>query len=219
MRRFGDPDVQRYGRDSSVALGAYTGAWGSSGGQDAYTTTIEVRATIACVSPPQSSTDASSRRPLRVTDRIPPESRATTATTISFFSLEADYPSSVQNYDQVPSAVATYTAALTAAADASVVIASIGELTNLRDILVAEPALFAAKVTRCRAPSRRDARRASDGGHADAFATGRAQPRRDARRASDGGHADAFATGVVVGRRSRAPRLFCWFIAALVYRC
>lgn len=81
------------------SLGAYTGAWGSSGGQDAYTTTIQ-----------------------------------------------KDFPSPVQNYDQVPSAVEAYKTMLGNADNSSVVIASIGELTNLRDILKAEPDLFNTKV-------------------------------------------------------------------------
>ena len=94
--------INNYGRSGDqeeLPLGAYHGPWGSSGGQDAYTTTIE-----------------------------------------------KDFPASVQNYDQVPSAVEAYTTALTRADNASVIIASIGELTNLRDILKAEPALFNAKV-------------------------------------------------------------------------
>merc|ERR1719361_94823 len=49
--------------------------------------------------------------------------------------IEHDYPSPVQNYNQVPSAVDAYTAMLSKAENNSVVIASIGELGNLRDIL------------------------------------------------------------------------------------
>ena len=89
----------RSGDQGKLPLGAYHGPWGSSGGQDSYTTTIE-----------------------------------------------RDFPSAVQNYDQVASAVEAYTTALGRADNASVVIASIGELTNLRDILKAEPELFNAKV-------------------------------------------------------------------------
>jgi hypothetical protein len=89
----------RSGDQDKLRLGAYTGQWGSSGGQDAYTTTIE-----------------------------------------------HDFPAAVSNYDEVPSAVDAYTAMLSGAANGSVVIASIGELTNLRDILKAEPELFGAKV-------------------------------------------------------------------------
>eukprot|EP01084_Bolivina_argentea_P099401 178688_1 len=60
--------------------------------------------------------------------------------------IEHDYPAPVQNYGQVPSAVAAYTAMLTKAPDNSVVIASIGELDNLRDILKANKNLFVQKV-------------------------------------------------------------------------
>ena len=60
--------------------------------------------------------------------------------------IEQDYPSPVQNYDQVPNEVDAYRTALSAATDGSVVIASIGEPTALRNILTAEPALFAQKV-------------------------------------------------------------------------
>lgn len=60
--------------------------------------------------------------------------------------IETRYPSPVQDSSQVDDAVTAYKAALSAAADGSVVIASIGEPTNLRDLLKAEPALFARKV-------------------------------------------------------------------------
>ena len=59
--------------------------------------------------------------------------------------IEQDYPSPVQNYDQVPNEVDAYRTALSAAADGSVVIAGTGEPTALRSILTAEPALFAQK--------------------------------------------------------------------------
>ena len=62
--------------------------------------------------------------------------------------IEKDYPSPIQNYDQVYSAVDAYTKMLEAAADNSVVIASIGELGNLRDIIKANKALFIQKVTK-----------------------------------------------------------------------
>ena len=60
--------------------------------------------------------------------------------------VEHDFPSPVQNYDQVPDEVNAYRAALAAAENASIVIASIGEPTALRNILMAEPELFAQKV-------------------------------------------------------------------------
>ena len=60
--------------------------------------------------------------------------------------IQARYPSPVQNADQVDDAVTAYTKALSAAADGSVVIASIGEPTALRDVLRAQPALFARKL-------------------------------------------------------------------------
>ena len=60
--------------------------------------------------------------------------------------IESAFPSAVQNYDQVPTALEVYTKALSAAANGSVVIASIGELTNLRDILLADRELFVQKV-------------------------------------------------------------------------
>mmetsp|Transcript_3204 Transcript_3204/g.6716 ORF Transcript_3204/g.6716 Transcript_3204/m.6716 type:complete len:456 (+) Transcript_3204:164-1531(+) len=60
--------------------------------------------------------------------------------------IENTYPSPVQNYDQVQSAVSAYTKVLQAAENNSVTIASIGELTNLRDILMAEEELFISKV-------------------------------------------------------------------------
>ena len=60
--------------------------------------------------------------------------------------IENDYPSSIQNYDQVSSAVDSYTKMLSSASDSSVVIASIGELTNLRDIIKANKELFIQKV-------------------------------------------------------------------------
>eukprot|EP01083_Nonionella_stella_P095305 267503_1 len=57
-----------------------------------------------------------------------------------------DYPSPIENYDQVPSAVDAYTTMLQDADNNSVVIASIGELTNLRDIIKANRPLFVSKV-------------------------------------------------------------------------
>ena len=60
--------------------------------------------------------------------------------------IEADFPSSIQNYDQVPSAVDAYKSMLSRADDNSVVIASIGELTNLRDIINNSYSLFTSKV-------------------------------------------------------------------------
>eukprot|EP00466_Bigelowiella_natans_P001910 jgi/Bigna1/140676/aug1.57_g15384 len=60
--------------------------------------------------------------------------------------IESRYPSHVKNYDQVDDEVTAYRKALTSAANNSVVIASIGEPLALRNILKAEPELFAAKV-------------------------------------------------------------------------
>jgi len=60
--------------------------------------------------------------------------------------IESNYPSPIQNYDQVDSAVTAYTKVLSRAADRSVVIASIGELTNLRDLLMANASLVGQKV-------------------------------------------------------------------------
>ncbi|GMH88937.1 hypothetical protein TrST_g3681 [Triparma strigata] len=60
--------------------------------------------------------------------------------------IESEFPSDVKTYNDVNSAVDSYRRALESQADHSVVIASIGELTNLRDIIKAEPALFAQKV-------------------------------------------------------------------------
>ncbi len=60
--------------------------------------------------------------------------------------IEGRYPSQVQNYNQVMSAVDAYTQIMKDADDGSLVIASIGELTNLRDILNAQPTLFERKV-------------------------------------------------------------------------
>ncbi|GMH64177.1 hypothetical protein TrLO_g325 [Triparma laevis f. longispina] len=60
--------------------------------------------------------------------------------------IEEDFPSSVKTYNDVNAAVDSYRRALESQEDNSVVIASIGELTNLRDILKAEPQLFAQKV-------------------------------------------------------------------------
>ena len=60
--------------------------------------------------------------------------------------IEHDYPSPVQNYNQTLSAVDAYTQMLINAPDGSVVIASIGELTNLRDIIKANKDLFVKKV-------------------------------------------------------------------------
>ena len=94
-----DTIVNWYGRHGALELGAYTGPWGSAGGQDRYTTAIE-----------------------------------------------ADYPAPVRNYDEAQSAVAAYEAALGRAENRSVVVASIGELTNLRDVLKALPELFEQKV-------------------------------------------------------------------------
>lgn len=60
--------------------------------------------------------------------------------------IETRYPSPVQDSSQTDDAMTAYKAVLSAADDASVVIASIGEPTNLRDLIQAEPALFARKV-------------------------------------------------------------------------
>ena len=60
--------------------------------------------------------------------------------------IEGRYPSNVKDYDDVMPAIDAYTKVLKEADDNSIVIASIGELTNLRDILVAQPDLFAQKV-------------------------------------------------------------------------
>lgn len=62
--------------------------------------------------------------------------------------IENDYPSQIQNYDQVESAVSVYEECLSKAEDGSVVIASIGELTNLRDIIEANKSLFVQKVNK-----------------------------------------------------------------------
>jgi len=60
--------------------------------------------------------------------------------------IEQAYPSEIKNFDAVDSAVAAYTKTLAKAADHSVVIASIGELTNLRDLLMANATLVGQKV-------------------------------------------------------------------------
>ena len=60
--------------------------------------------------------------------------------------LEQRYPSAVQTYREVAPAVEVYSRVLAAADDHSVVIASIGELTNLRDVLKANATLFNQKV-------------------------------------------------------------------------
>lgn len=59
-----------------------------------------------------------------------------------------DFPSPVQSYTQVDEGVAAYRAALAGAADGSVVIASIGELTNMAAVLDSMPELFARKARR-----------------------------------------------------------------------
>ena len=58
------------------------------------------------------------------------------------------YPSAVKNYDEVPTALHAYRTVLADAEDASVVIASIGEPTNLRDLLSADRDLVRRKVKR-----------------------------------------------------------------------
>jgi len=60
--------------------------------------------------------------------------------------IEASYPSNIKNYDEVYDAVQAYSKVLASAADRSVVIASIGELTNIRDILKINESLFVQKV-------------------------------------------------------------------------
>ena len=60
--------------------------------------------------------------------------------------LEQTYPSDVKTFDDVQSGVDAYRKALGAADDKSVTIASIGELTNLRDVISAIPDLFSSKV-------------------------------------------------------------------------
>ena len=61
-------------------------------------------------------------------------------------SIEYDYPSDVQNYEQVYDDVKGYQAALNKARNNSVVIASVGEPTALRNILKADYDLFVSKV-------------------------------------------------------------------------
>jgi inosine-uridine nucleoside N-ribohydrolase len=60
--------------------------------------------------------------------------------------LEQAYPSDVKTFDDVQSGVDAYRKALGAAEDKSVTVASIGELTNLRDVVTAIPDLFSSKV-------------------------------------------------------------------------
>ena len=60
--------------------------------------------------------------------------------------IQSNFPSPVSNQTQVYSAVDAYNDMLNRAEDSSVVIASIGELTNLRDILKANRDLFVQKV-------------------------------------------------------------------------
>ncbi|KAL1504359.1 hypothetical protein AB1Y20_010765 [Prymnesium parvum] len=62
--------------------------------------------------------------------------------------LEAKYHPPVRSAAQVPSALLALTAALAAADDHSVVVASIGELTNLRELLRANASLVERKVRR-----------------------------------------------------------------------
>lgn len=60
--------------------------------------------------------------------------------------IESKFPSDIQKASQVYSATKAYQEALKKADNASVVIASIGELTNLRDIIKADKDLFTQKV-------------------------------------------------------------------------
>jgi len=62
--------------------------------------------------------------------------------------IKSKFPHRVNGRDDVPSALDVYRSALTAAANRSITIASIGELTNLQELLRAEPQLVRAKVKR-----------------------------------------------------------------------
>ena len=73
--------------------------------------------------------------------------------------LEGEYESDVQTFDQVMGALEAYKKSLGAAEDKSVTIASIGELTNLRDIVQDDPDLFMSKVKEIIYMVRREAER------------------------------------------------------------
>jgi len=60
--------------------------------------------------------------------------------------LESTYDSDIKTYNDVQSGIDAYRKALGAAEDNSVTVASIGELTNLRDVIDAIPDLFSSKV-------------------------------------------------------------------------
>ena len=62
--------------------------------------------------------------------------------------LKAQFPHTVTGRDDVPSALEVYTKALQQAANKSVTIASIGETTNLQDLLRSDLELVRAKVKR-----------------------------------------------------------------------
>ena len=62
--------------------------------------------------------------------------------------VKSKFPHRVNGRDDVPSALDVYRSALTAAANRSITIASIGELTNLQELLRSEPQLVRAKVKR-----------------------------------------------------------------------
>jgi pyrimidine-specific ribonucleoside hydrolase len=62
--------------------------------------------------------------------------------------IKAKFPHKVKGRDDVPSALDVYRNALQQAANKSVTIASIGELTNLQDVLRSDPDLVRAKVKR-----------------------------------------------------------------------
>eukprot|EP00602_Paraphysomonas_sp_CaronLab_P000530 CAMPEP_0185021796 /NCGR_PEP_ID=MMETSP1103-20130426/4504_1 /TAXON_ID=36769 /ORGANISM="Paraphysomonas bandaiensis, Strain Caron Lab Isolate" /LENGTH=419 /DNA_ID=CAMNT_0027553539 /DNA_START=34 /DNA_END=1293 /DNA_ORIENTATION=- len=61
-------------------------------------------------------------------------------------SIERDYPSDIQNYDQVLDEVSAYKKALSGADNNTVVVVSIGEPLAIRNILQAEYDLFVSKV-------------------------------------------------------------------------
>ena len=77
--------------------------------------------------------------------------------------LKGRFPHTVTGRNSVSSALDVYRNALQNAADKSVTIASIGETTNLQDLLQNEMALVRSKV-----PRRREAARACEGGAAGA---------------------------------------------------